>query len=158
MLTARAPIVKRHLLAEPIDNFVWQAEELLICRRLDDHLVASATKGLANAHSHSHSVATYTLVESIAKQRLELKSQKSTLSQQRTVLLDKRKEVVKQALICNHKSFAKECSDLRATNIEDIGQTRYILKREVRALGHKSIAEARAIDIQGDIVIVANCR
>ena len=92
-------------------------------------------------------MSTYLVVEAITEELGKLNAQQSTLSEQRTMLLDKRKEVAQKRWVGDNKGLAKESTHLRAANIEDIRKSRYVAECEVRTLCSKGIAHTCTVDI-----------
>ncbi len=123
----------------------------MIRGRGDNHLVPLGAERLADAERLGHGLPTDLLIKPLRKKGLKLQPQQTTLGQECTVLLDKRKEVRKSLRVAHNDRLAKQGTDLRTTYIKYIGQRGKLLERKVVPFGRQGIAQARTVDVERNL-------
>ena len=110
---------------------------------------------LLQLHCHVDGMAADLEIEVIREERVELDAQQAAFREERAVQFDVGEEMGRRAFREDHR-FAAEGAHFCAADIEDVGQGGDIGERHVGGGAHEAVAEARAVDVEGQGVFVAD--
>ena len=119
-------------------------------------LITFADEELLHAHRRLDGLLGELEVEVIREQCLKLQANESALGDHSTVLFLNGEEMLVRILMGEDHGLTAKCTDLRATDIEDVAVTGEIGQGDVVAICHQTIAEAGTIDIKGYLITLAD--
>ena len=95
-------------------------------------------------------------VEFVRKQGLELQADEGTLGNDGAVLLLDREEVLVGLAVGEDDGLAAQGANLCAADVEHVAVAGEIGQGDVVALGHQTIAQAGSVNVEGNVIALAN--
>ena len=160
MMVGLPEVGKLYLTPQTLCLFIVHNHELLVGGGIDQEFKTLTDEKCFHAHGCLDGLFGELLIQQgislLAKQCLKLQSDEGALGNHGTVLFLDGEEVLVRIMMGEDHCLATEGSDLRAADIEDVAVAGEIGQGDIIAFCHESITESCPVDIQRDLVTLAD--